>query len=97
MIWLILLDILTFNLTTYNFHFIVLGIPFYKKINLIIGYFLILSFYDIRFLINLFLILSFYFFSKWLNTKINKSTFFKIIESIFYCVIYIIIFSFLSY
>ena len=96
MIWLIILDFLMFSLTFYHFHFVIIGIPFLKKIDSVVVYFWILCFYDIRFLINLAVVLLFFGISKRLNTKINKNVWVKIGEALFYYTVYMLIFKLLG-
>ena len=90
-----ILDIFIYNLTSYNIPLFLMGIPYIKKYNYLIIYFLILIFFKWQYLFMLILSMFLFFMNKYLS----KTFYFKHID--FLCIIinyiiYFIIYTFLN-
>lgn len=78
----IILDILVYTFSPYQFHLVVLSIPFAKSFFPIGIYFLILAFYEPKYLINLFLLYIIFWINNILSRQVRNTwivCFFKLI------------------
>ena len=89
MLHLIALDLFLYNLTSYNLHLIVLGLPLQKNMTILLLYFLFLAFFEWKFIINFLILTLVFYLLKYLNkhVKLNVGTY--IIEVMLAYTIYI--------
>ena len=90
MISLLILDIMLSNLTIYNLHLFILGIPKLKSFAILFLFFILLSFFEYHYLFNLLIIFLLYLLNRYLNKRVRLSPVTYFIEVLLYYAIYLL-------
>lgn len=86
---LLVLDFLISNLTSYNFHLVVLSLLYTKKFYPILIYFLMLSFFEYKYFFNLLILYILFLLNKKLARTFRDTALFYFIRIIIFYAIYL--------